>query len=82
MNSLDRSILYDLRQFSYICQVWEIFHISYILFFFHLPTAECLLSVTVLLAVDAFLENFLFCHSQIHCCYFSHFPVAVEFAMK
>ena len=37
---------------------------------------------TLSLAVDAFLENFLFCHSQIDCCYFSHFAVAVEFAMK
>ena len=37
---------------------------------------------TLSLAVDAFLENFLSCHSQIHCCYFSHFAVAVEFAMK
>ena len=37
---------------------------------------------TLSLAVDAFLENFLFCHSQIDCCYFSHFAVAVDFAIK
>ena len=36
----------------------------------------------ILLALDVFLANFLFGHSQIHKYYFSHFPVAVEFAMK